>query len=154
MEDFQGKLANVGAIRKFLLAGRARFTVRSEKTGTRFTYRVKAAPKPEDPMKDQAYFVSVLTGPENETDYEFIGTVFRSVGGGIVYRHSRKSRIGTDAPSARGFYWLSTLLTRDDSTVLPSAEVWHEGICGRCGRTLTVPESIESGFGPECIGKV
>jgi hypothetical protein len=28
--------------------------------------------------------------------------------------------------------------------------VWHEGRCGRCGRKLTVPESIESGFGPEC----
>jgi len=29
--------------------------------------------------------------------------------------------------------------------------VFHEGACGRCGRTLTVPESIASGFGPECI---
>src|ERR1019366_4832357 len=29
-------------------------------------------------------------------------------------------------------------------------EVWHEGKCGRCGRKLTVPESIERGIGPEC----
>jgi hypothetical protein len=33
-------------------------------------------------------------------------------------------------------------------------EVHHEGRCGRCGRALTVPESIESGFGPECINHV
>jgi len=26
--------------------------------------------------------------------------------------------------------------------------------CGRCGRVLTVPESVESGFGPECIGRL
>jgi hypothetical protein len=37
---------------------------------------------------------------------------------------------------------------------LPRCTVHHEGRCGRCGRTLTVPESIESGFGPECINYV
>jgi hypothetical protein len=31
-------------------------------------------------------------------------------------------------------------------------KVYHEAKCARCGR-LTVPESIESGFGPHCLGK-
>ena len=35
-----------------------------------------------------------------------------------------------------------------------TVEVWHEGICGRCGRKLTVPESVERGLGPECAGLV
>jgi hypothetical protein len=35
-----------------------------------------------------------------------------------------------------------------------SLEIWHEGSCLRCGRKLTVPESIESGYGPECIKSV
>jgi hypothetical protein len=26
----------------------------------------------------------------------------------------------------------------------------HAGKCGRCGRKLTVPQSIETGIGPEC----
>ena len=26
-----------------------------------------------------------------------------------------------------------------------------DGKCGRRNKTLTVPESVESGFGPECI---
>jgi hypothetical protein len=30
-------------------------------------------------------------------------------------------------------------------------EIWHEGRCGKCGRTLTVPDSIANGLGPECI---
>jgi len=30
----------------------------------------------------------------------------------------------------------------------------HEGKCGRCGRKLTVPLSIETGIGPECASKM
>ena len=26
-------------------------------------------------------------------------------------------------------------------------EIWHEGKCGKCGRTLTVPDSIINGLG-------
>jgi hypothetical protein len=45
-----------------------------------------------------------------------------------------------------------TLLESIAKGALPSGwEFRHEGRCGRCGRTLTVPESIDSGFGPECI---
>ena len=32
----------------------------------------------------------------------------------------------------------------------PALEVWHEGRCGRCGRKLTTPQSVETGFGPVC----
>lgn len=30
----------------------------------------------------------------------------------------------------------------------------HTGVCGKCGRTLTDPESIDAGIGPVCAGKV
>jgi hypothetical protein len=30
-------------------------------------------------------------------------------------------------------------------------KIQHEGKCCRCGRTLTTPESIERGIGPECV---
>lgn len=29
---------------------------------------------------------------------------------------------------------------------------YHMGICGRCGRALTTPESITRGIGPVCYG--
>jgi predicted metal-dependent hydrolase len=35
-------------------------------------------------------------------------------------------------------------------SLCPGFNVHHEGKCGRCGRLLTVPSSIESGIGPEC----
>jgi hypothetical protein len=36
----------------------------------------------------------------------------------------------------------------------PEMEVEHSGHCGRCGRLLTVPSSVQSGLGPECQSKM
>ncbi len=126
---------------QFLLAGRARFTFVSEKTGTRFTFRVtqKDATSP--------HFVSVLTGSDNESSYTFLGTIFE----GRSYFHGKKSKIAQDAASAKAFAWAWGYLSRGEMP--PSMELWHEGRCGKCGRSLTVPESIASGIGPVCEGK-
>ena len=59
----------------FMLAGNATITATSERTGTRYTYRIRqatdAAGDPTGP-----YFVSVLFGPCNESDYRYIGLIF------------------------------------------------------------------------------
>lgn len=130
----------------FMLAGKATFTVTSPRTGKRFTFKVTA--KSVDDGAKVLHFVKVLTGPDNTSDYTFLGTIF----GGREYRRSYKSAIGAEAPSAVAFAWLVGRLVAGKD--LLGAEVHHEGRCGRCGRALTVPSSIESGFGPECAGKV
>lgn len=140
MQPYQ--LDTLDNIRSYMFAGNARMTLVSRATGGRFTYRVRRSDA------DKPWFVSVLTGRDNEADYQFLGTIFE----GGDYRHGRRSRIGRDAPSARAFDWFYRALRAD--TFPPQLEVWHEGRCGRCGRLLTVPESIASGFGPECAGKV
>lgn len=128
-------------VKSFVLAGKARFTVVSKKTGTRFTYKVTA-------KKDGPHFVAVLTGSNNESDYTYLGTIFE----GKTYKHGRKSPIGPEAPSAKAFAWFWAMLSKG---ALPEAcEVHHEGRCCRCARALTVPESILSGIGPECAGKM
>lgn len=133
------------AFKQFALAGNARFTIVSKKTGTRFTFRVRK------PSEERPWFVSVLTGSDNEFDYTFLGTIFPNG----AYQHSRKSKIPAMAPSAMGFDWFWKHLSADAFDLLPDrVDVHHEGRCGRCGRALTVPESIESGFGPECIHHV
>jgi len=126
-------------VRKFVLAGNAVFTLRNLDTGNRVTYKVVK------PRGDSPHFVRVLTGPDNEGDYSFLGTIFDET----RYRYGRKSRIGRDAMSARVFEWAWPRMMTD--TLPEQVEFYHEGQCGRCGRRLTVPESIESGFGPECI---
>lgn len=131
------------AARQFILAGNSRFTVVSKKTGTRFTYRVRR------PSDNTPWFVQVLTGSNNDSDYTFFGTIFSDA----RFSHSKKSVITTEAPSAKAFAWLWSQLSVDGE-IPAHAEVYHEGRCGRCARALTDPESIESGYGPECIQKV
>ncbi len=122
----------------FVLAGRARFTLVSQKTGTRYTYRItqKDATSP--------HFVGTMTGSDNESSYTFLGTIFEAK----TYRHGRKSRVSPEAGSAKAFTWAWGYLAKGEMP--PSCEVWHEGRCGKCGRSLTVPESISTGLGPIC----
>lgn len=131
---------------RFLLAGNAIFTLRSRKTGSRFTYRVSHK------KGGDVSFVSLLTGSDNSRDYSYMGllpddkpTSLRGVGKG-------KSCASYDAPSAKAFQYLLDSIIKGQ--IPESLEVWHEGRCGRCGRRLTVPESIDTGLGPECADKV
>jgi len=71
----------------------------------------------------------------------------------VFFHGGQKARVGKDAPSVKAFDWFWRHMAQGDD-VSTLVEVHHEGRCGRCGRALTVPESIKSGFGPECIGKV
>jgi hypothetical protein len=130
---------------RFLYAGNAVFTLRSKKTGTRFTYKVSHK------KGGDVSFVSLLTGSDNTRDYSYMGLLpddkgeIRGIGRG-------KSCTSYDAPSAKAFrYFLDFIWGRNEGAGL---EVWHEGRCGRCGRKLTVPESIETGLGPECADRV
>jgi len=118
---------------RFILAGNATFTIVSKKTGIRFTYRVQS--------ENSIHFVEVLTGPGV---YTYLGTISKAT----HYRHGVKSPIDASATSAQAFNWYWC------HRCSPMIEFFHAGSCGRCGRKLTVPESIESGLGPECARRV
>lgn len=136
-----GRLTSVAAVREFSFAGKAIITLVSEKTGTRFTYKIKQSDNPN------LYFVALLNGPDNESDYAYLGLLRNG-----VYEHGRKSQIGLDAPSAKAFLYFGAALSSD--TLPAQLQVWHEGRCGRCARKLTVPASVERGIGPECAGRL
>lgn len=128
---------------KFVLAGNATFTLKNTNTGNRFTFRIR------QPNETTPHFVSVLTGPDNISNYVYLGTVFES----SKYAHGRKSPITPSAQSAKTISWFLNQIFNNRQ--LPQQiEVYHEGHCGRCGRLLTVPESIQNGIGPVCMGKV
>ena len=129
-------------LKNFVLGGNATFTVRSERTGTRFTFKVR------QPSDDAPHFVSLMNGPDNENSFVFLGTLFSSG----TYAHGKKSSIGESAPSAVAARWVVSRIA--NGLPLNGVEVWHEGRCGCCGRKLTVPESIESGIGPECAKRL
>jgi len=130
-------------IEQFILAGNSTFTVENPETGNRFTYKVTQ--KENENGTKTPHFVSVLRGSDNTGDYSYIGFVKETSNGQIFIHGGYKAKAGKDAPSVKAFTWIWS--HRDDLT---PAEFYHEGRCGKCGRKLTVPESIESGFGPHC----
>jgi hypothetical protein len=133
---------------RFVLAGNSYFTIRSLKTQTRYTYKVSLS---DD---GNVYFVSVLWGSSNETDYRYLGVISKQ-SGGWVFRTTRKSagQLSAGNPQAVAFDYMLRHLEHPRGSIPEQMEFWHEGRCGRCGRKLTVPESIESGIGPECAKK-
>jgi len=119
----------------FIHGGKALFTLRNTKSGNRFAYKVNKS-------KDgNVYFVKA----QNEKKMSYIGTIFN----GYNFVVTKKSELPLDAPQVKGFGWLLNKLI--NKNLPPHAEIWHGGKCCRCGRKLIVPESIKSGYGPECI---
>jgi hypothetical protein len=139
----RGQITDPAAIQQFIGGGNATFTIVSKATGVRFTYKVR------EPEGGGVHFVKVLRGADNEGDYSYLGFIR----GGEYIHGGRKARVGKDAPSARAFGWFHGRL---QAGTLPAEQVefWHEGRCCRCGRKLTVPESIERGIGPECAARM
>lgn len=134
-------------VKAFFFAGKATFTLRNTNSGNRFTYKVTQPKKQKDPL-NPVYFVKVLNGSDNESSYTFTGTIFDKVN----YTHSKKSHIKSDAASVKVIDAFVGFLSKD--LVPKGIEVWHAGKCGRCGRKLTVPESIYTGIGPECARNI
>ena len=130
----------------FVFGGKARFTLVSKATGKRYTYRVAKAKD-----KDTMFFVSVLTGQSNETDYEYIGYISTNGTHSAVMAGKRGN---LTHPAFRGLGWLLRKIEGSSPIAMPDAvEFWHEGRCARCARVLTDPVSIARGLGPECAGK-
>jgi Family of unknown function (DUF6011) len=153
MEAMVGQLCDWPAVRGFVFGGNARFTLRSLRTGVRHTYRVRVRKKDVKVGtvgERLTYFVETLRGPNNETDYRYTG-VLRLPG---TFWFTAASQQLRSAPSSMALLWFLDRMREDRANVLGRlAEFWHEGRCGRCGRALTVPESVVRGIGPECFGR-
>ena len=130
----------------FVLAGKATFTIQTPE-GTHYTFRVDR--KKASGSYPVAYFVSQLTGSDNESDYTYLGKLDPYTGQVIA------TRATNGREKSYAFALLNRVLARvwgDDHAAFEQFgfKLLHVGKCGRCGRTLTVPASIESGIGPEC----
>lgn len=132
--------------RLFLTAGKATFTLSKLATGERFTYEIC---KPEENFYGD-FFASVMKGNDNETDFRYIAMMS---GASLTLRFTKGSKFASDSKEARGLaYVLDVVAGRK---VLPVGfELRRSSKCGRCGRKLTVPSSIDAGIGPECAGKL
>ena len=129
--------------RAFLVAGDAIFTV-ANPTGDRYTFRIRM--KDAELFRSAKYFLSLLTGPDNTRDYTYMGVVEPET---LAVRLTAKSRLTADSTPVRVAQWALGRVASGQE--FPAGyRLYHEGRCGRCGRILSVPSSIECGVGPEC----
>lgn len=113
-----------------MLAGNSTFTVQNPETDMRYTFKV-VQPHPTRP-----HFVKLLTMPDH---FFPIATIFN-------HKTLRLAKFRRETAAYKAFAWL----WRNADDLPAPAEFYHEGRCGKCGRKLTVPESIKSGIGPVC----
>lgn len=137
-------------LKNFLFAGTAIFTTVNEQTGNRFTFRIRKAGWGTLNVQSDIFYVSVLTGSDNNTCYTFLGTFF--IKGGVYY-HSQKSKIGCNSGSNKVADWFFNQYLKNPNRYL-TIKNYHSGKCGKCGKKLTTPESIKSGLGPHCGNRV
>jgi len=129
-------------------------TFQSAKTGERRTFRVKPMDKvavAENGIKDQRFFVSFLSGQDNTRDYTYLGQILN--GKFTLTQKSRATGITEQTPAFVIFKAaFETLMV---ATTMPKMLlVTHSGRCGKCHKALTVPQSVNDGFGPECVNSV
>lgn len=150
MEQHKINITDPNHLYRLMTAGNATLTFVSSTTGKRYTYKFKAKDQREVALgQDQPIFVSILRGTDNESDYSFLGTIF--MGQFPKYYHSKKSKIPSDTPPAKGMEYITRKTFARQQT---GFDIYHSGKCVRCNRTLTVPESIISGIGSECAKKM
>lgn len=121
----------------------ATFTVENDK-GEWYTFKLR------EPRGKTVTFASLLAGPNNMADYVYVGLFDPTA---FQVRLTKASRFNAESKPVRVLNW--ALATVRDGRELPEGyQIRHEGRCGRCGRVLTVPESLDSGIGPECREKM
>jgi len=128
-------------------AGRAVLTFNNENKGTHMTIKVKQArDKFDRKIKLPIFFVYISLLGDKEQGMIYSGTVFQENG------HVRLAKnVPPTSRLAKAMSFISAALK--DTSVLKRYNVTlqHEGKCASCGMPLTHPQSIGSGFGPDCL---
>lgn len=130
---------------KLLTEGNAIFTVSNGK-GDHYTYRIRK------PSEDTPYFAQMLTGPDNMSNYTYLGvmTATRTEGQLLLgLKLTAKSKMSEESKPVKVLRWALRAVTIG-RTLPEGYAIQHEGRCCRCGRRLTDPDSITLGIGPEC----
>jgi len=79
----------------FLFGGKATLTLKSLKTGSHFTYKIRSN------KEKTVFFVSLLNGPNNESDYMYMGTIFDKKN----FKLTKKSKVSKEALSYKAFFY-------------------------------------------------
>jgi len=134
-------------LRELFFAGNSGLTFQNPTTGTHMTVKVKQARDKQDRKKRlPIFFVSVSLLGDQTTGFIFAGTFFTDTMTLKLSKHApSESRLG------KVMTWLFHVVQNPAVLREKRVTVLHEGRCCRCALPLTHPESINTGFGPDCL---
>lgn len=154
--EFPTSLNLTGATRaqRMIEAGNVVVTVKSKRTGDHITVKLACRLKndsgrgkkwqPVGPDEATHIFASVRNADAAGWD-DKIGTYYPRNGRFYEDRNADPARVWA---AAAVLQWLNGNASEENT------EFYESNECGRCGRQLTDPVSIERGIGPECLGKL
>lgn len=123
--------------KNFIVAGHAIFTVSS--TTEHYTYKIESPDK-------KKYYIRILTGKDNTKDYTYLGMMCPKT---LKCFPTRASKYKLESKAFEVLNWAMKHIFHNRE-VPEGYKIQHEGKCGKCGRRLTDPVSIETGLGPVC----
>jgi hypothetical protein len=130
------RIENYEDVFRFLLAGRAVFTLLDTRNSLRSTYKVKQSKKSAN-----LYYVEVKLNDA----YRYIGSLNSDTMVFSVAKHFMPDHVTLSIK-----YFKAFCLRMSERAMPEFIHFYHEGICAKCGSALTVPESITNGLGPVC----
>lgn len=113
-------------------------TVVNDATGGRVTVRFRK------PSGFDKVVVDVMVNNDNEEGFAYAGVL---VGTNLSISSKCKTPTEKVLYAKKVLDWTLNAAVKGN---LKTVRCLHEGRCARCGKKLTVPESIDSGLGPEC----
>jgi hypothetical protein len=137
------------ATQDILCAGKATFTLCG--MDRRWTYRIVKVENEDG--REPIFFATLLTGSDNDDNYTYLGVYQPQVG---WVKLTKASQYKEDSEVVRALRWVVGLVFNGNETEVENKGfrmVWSS-TCQRCGRTLTVPSSVDNRLGPECAKKV
>jgi hypothetical protein len=121
------------------------FTIVNRESGEHRTFRVRKQAS-EAAFAPNTQIVGLLVGGNNEGDYKQFGFINR-YGVHVWGRLARQSKVWKQYGKAL----FSFLTLGDESPYIEKGyTLMASNRCFVCGRTLTTPESVQSGIGPVC----
>lgn len=132
------ELVDRESIIKYIMGGHGVVTLKSL-TGVHHTYEFKA-PKNRKEGDDTMFVRALIAGGE----WVYVG-MYKDKN----FHLTKASKFSLQSPIVKGICFIMKLMFKPGFTD-ERMHLYHEGICSRCGRPLTNPESIEFGIGPIC----
>jgi len=154
------QIKNINDIFNYTFAGKAQVTIVDENTGERITFKFSRA---KDRVTKESKDVWFIWAQDGNTK-RFAGTIFGKPGIDATYSWGKKNHHERDSlimGYMKAFINRLGIDIRNNGRKLIAInempehiQIWHEGKCGHCGKTLTVPLSIENGIGPVCQNRI